>query len=81
VIVRHPVALAWLAALHVEAQEHALRRALATARSDLAEALGPPALTAFLEALEAERARLIAARRAVGHVADALAGRRWVPRL
>jgi len=81
VVVRHPRALAWLAGLHVEAEEQAVRRAIATARADLAEVLAPPALGELLEALEAERVRLVAARRAVHHVAEALAGHRWIPRL
>ncbi len=81
VLQRHPVALARLAALHVEAGVHAGRRALATARSDLADDLTPGAMTELLEAVEAEEARLVAARRAVGLVEEALRGHRYVPRL
>jgi hypothetical protein len=81
VVVRHPVALAWLAGLHVAGQAQAVRRALATARADLVDEL-PPAVTAeLLETLETERVRLIAVARAVDLVADALRGHRYVPRL
>ena len=81
VLQRHPVALARLAALHVEAGVHAARRALATSRSDLSEALTPTVMAELLEAVESEEARLVAASRAVGLVEDALRGIRHVPRL
>lgn len=78
---RHPVALARLAALNVEAGVHAARRALATSRSDLSAVLTPTVMAELLEAVESEEARLVAARRAVGLVEDALRGIRHVPRL
>ncbi len=81
VLARHPVALARVAALHVEAGWQAGRRALATARAELADALPPPALGEVIEVLETEQARLLAARRAVALVEQALAGRRFVPQL
>lgn len=81
VLLRYPVALARLAGLHVEAGMQAGQRGLATFRADLADDLPAPALTALLEALEAEQARLMAARRAIGLIENALHGRRYVPRL
>jgi len=80
VLTRHPAVLAWLAGHHVEGQVEATRRALATARSELA-AVPPPVLRETLDAVEAELARLVGAQRAVGLVAQALSGIRFVPRL
>ena len=81
VVTRQPVVLAWLAGHHVEGQVQATRRALATARADLSGSVPPPALRETLEALEEELARLVAAQRAAGLVAQALSGVRFVPRL
>lgn len=81
VLSRHPVALARLAVLHVEAELQANRRAVAGARVEFGEHVPPPALAEVIEALETERARLLAARRGVDLVEQALRGRRFVPRL
>ena len=81
VVTRQPVVLAWLASHHLEGQLQATRRALATARADLSGSVPPPALRETLEVLEVELARLVAAQRAVGLVAQALSGVRFVPRL
>lgn len=81
VVGRHPALLAWLAAHHVDGQLQATRRALAAARADLAGVLAPPALAEAVEVVEAEEARLVAARRALALVGDALRGVRYVPRL
>jgi hypothetical protein len=81
VLTRHPAVLAWLAGHHLDGQLQAVRRALATARSDLADVVAPPVLAETLEAVEAEEARLLAARRALGLLAQALRGTRFVPRL
>jgi hypothetical protein len=78
---RHPAVLAWLAGHHLDGQLQATRRALATARSELADVVAPPVLAETLEAVEAEEARLLAARRGLGLVAQALRGIRFVPRL
>ena len=80
VVTRQPVVLAWLAGHHAEGQLQATRRALATARADLAGSVPPPALRETLEVLEEELARLVAAQRAIGLVAQALSGVRFVPR-
>ena len=81
VVTRQPVVLAWLAGHHVEGQVQATRRALATARADLSGSVPPPALRETVEVLEEELARLVAAQRALGLVAQALSGVRFVPRL
>jgi hypothetical protein len=81
VLLRHPVALAVLAGHHVDAGLQAGRRALATARADLADDLSETAMAALIEALQAEQARMIATRRAVGLIEEALRGHRYVPRL
>ena len=81
VLVRHPLVLAWLCGRHAAAQAEAVRAALAGARADLAGAVDAPTVAALFEALEAERVRLIAVRRAVGLVEEALRGHRHVPRL
>jgi hypothetical protein len=81
VLTRHPAVLAWLAGHHLDGQLQAVRRALATARSELADVVAPPVLAETLEAVEAEEARLLAARRALGLLAQALRGVRFVPRL
>lgn len=81
VLQRHPVVLAHLAAHHVAGQVEAQRRAAATLRAELSGQVPPAAVEEALEVLDAEEARLLAARRAVQLVADALRGRRYVPRL
>jgi hypothetical protein len=81
VVTRHPAVLAWLAGHHAEAGLRAVRAGLAGARVDVGDQLPPPALAEFLEVLETEQARLIAVRRAVGLVGEALRGHRYVPRL
>ena len=81
VLRRHAVVLAWLAGWHVDACEQGVRRALSRARGDLGELTSPETLEGSVETLQAESARLTAQRRAVGLVAEALQGRRFVPRL
>lgn len=78
---RHPVALAWLATRHIDAQLAAMRQAYREARVELGDQLGVEALAEVLADLEAEGVRLLAARRSAGLVHDALRGRRHVPRL
>ena len=80
-ITRHPVVLAWLAGHHVEACLAATRQALSRVRADLADDLPAPAMAAVIEALEAEQVRLLAVRRAVGLLEEALRGHRYIPRL
>ena len=81
VLRRHPLALARLAAHHVEGARRACATALASARTELSGDLDARTMTEVLEVLESEQARLLAAGRAVGLVDDALRGRRYIPRL
>lgn len=80
-LTRHPVVLAWLAGHHLEGQLQATRRALATARADLAGAVSQTVLREALDAVESELARAVAARRSLDLVGQALSGVRFVPRL
>jgi HD superfamily phosphodiesterase len=81
VLRRHPVVLARLAALHAEATLGAARTAYAGARRDLAERVPPEAIEETLAALSKEGALLAARVREAGLVEEALAGRRWRPKL
>ena len=81
VLRRHPVALAWLAEQHVEAQVEAMRGAYRTVRVDLAEVLPSGAVDALLVCLEHEGLRLRAAQRGITLIREALDGRVFVERL
>jgi len=81
VLRRHEVVLARFAVLHVEACQAAVRRGLSEARSALRDVAGVAAVEAAVETWQAESARLLAERRAVGLVEEALRGRRFVARL
>ncbi len=81
VLRRHPVVLARFAVLHVEACQGAVNRGLSEARGALRDVAGQAAVEAAVEAWQCESARLLAERRAVGLVEEALRGRRFVPRL
>jgi len=78
---RHVVVLARFAVLHVEASQAACRRGLSEARGALRDVAGLDAVEAAVQAWQAEDARLLGARRAVGLVEEALRGRRYVARL
>ncbi|PRY18344.1 hypothetical protein [Kineococcus rhizosphaerae] len=77
----HPVLLAWLVGHHVAAQQEAVRRALGTARRDLAHRLPPEVAPAVFDVLEREDLRLRRLARAVDLLQQALDGRKFVPRL
>lgn len=81
VLRRHPVVLARFAAGHVEAAVAAARAGLRTVREDLRGVVPPEAVEAAIAAYDREGRRLVQAGRQVALVADALSGRRWVPRL
>ena len=81
VLRRHPAALAWLAGHHVAAAQSASAVAVSRLRGDLAGVLEPRPLGEVMEVLEREQVRLLAARRAVALVEQALRGERYVPRL
>lgn len=81
VLRRHEVVLARFAVLHVEASQAAVRRGLSEARSALRDIAENQTVEAAVEVWQAEEARLLAERRAVGLVEEALRGRRFVARL
>ena len=81
VLRRHPLALARLAAHHVEGGRQACAAALGSLRADLSGDLDARTLAEVFDVLDAEQARLLAASRAVTLVEDALRGRKYIPRL
>jgi hypothetical protein len=78
---RQPVALAWVATRHLDAQLAAMRQAYREARVELRDQVSAEGLAQILSDLEAEGVRLLATRRSAGLVYDALKGGRYVPRL
>jgi hypothetical protein len=81
VLRRHEVVLARFAVLHVEACQAAVRRGLSEARAELRDVADPETVQAAVDTWHVEEARLLAERRAVGLVEEALRGRRFVARL
>lgn len=81
VLVRQPRVLARLAVLSVGAQLDGARRAVASLRADLTDAVGAATVEEALAVLESERLRLLAAERGALLVEQALAGGRFVPGL
>lgn len=78
---RHEVVLARFAVWHVEACQSAVRRGLSEARADLRQVADGDVVEAAVQTWQAEAARLMGVRRAVGLVEEALRGRRFVARL
>lgn len=78
---RHPVALAWVAARHIDAQLVGMRQAYREVRVEVGEHVSAEALAEILSDLESEGARLLAARRGAQLVFEALQGKRFIPRL
>lgn len=81
VLRRHPVVLAHMALRHVQAGIDGAKRGLGSVRDDLRGEVDPETMAAAVAAYEREGARLLVTLRAVGLVADALRGRRFVARL
>jgi hypothetical protein len=81
VLRRHDVVLARFAVLHIEACQAAVRRGLSEARATLRDHVDADTVEAAITTWHAEEARLLAERRAVGLVEEALRGRRFVARL
>lgn len=81
VLRRHPVVLARFAALHVEAGQAAVRKGLSEARAALRDVADGDTVDEAILTWQAEEARLLAERRSVGLVEEALRGRRFVERL
>ncbi len=78
---RHPVALAWITGRHIDGQVTAMREAYRQVRVELGAAVTSEALSDIMGSLEAEGARLVAARRSTGLVEGALRGKPYVPRM
>ena len=81
VLRRHDVVLARFAVLHVEGCQAAVRQGLSEARAALRDHADAEAVEGAITTWHAEEARLLAERRAVGLVEEALRGRRFVARL
>ena len=81
VLRRHDVVLARFAVLHVEACQAAVHRGLSEARGVLRDVADHDTVDAAVETWQAESARLLSERRAVGLVEEALRGKRFVARL
>lgn len=78
---RHVVVLARFAVLHVEAQQLATRRGLSEIRGDLRDVADEAVVEAAVQTFQLEDARLLAVRREVGLVEEALRGRRYRVRM
>lgn len=78
---RHPVALAWVTARHIDAQLTAMREAYRDVRVELGDLIPARGLEQVLADLESEGLRLRGDARAARLVCDALEGKQYVPRL
>lgn len=78
---RHVVLLARFAVLHVEACQQSVRRGLSEARGALRDVADERTVESAVQTWQREEARLLAVRRAVGLVEEALRGRRFRERL
>ena len=78
---KNPVALAWVAVRHIDAQLEAIRQAYREVRVELGDLVSTEALTEIQSDLEAEGLRLRASARGAQLLYDALQGKRYVPRL
>ena len=81
VLRRHGVFFVRFAVLHVAACQSSTRRGLPSAPAELRDVADQDAVEAAVETWHAESARLMAERRAVGLVEEALRGKRYVARL
>jgi hypothetical protein len=78
---RHIVVLARFAVLHIEASQAAVKQGLRQSRADLRDVATIEVVDAAVETWQAEEARLLGVRRAVGLVEEAIRGRRFIARL
>jgi hypothetical protein len=78
---KNPVALAWVAVRHIDAQLEAMRQAYREVRVDLGELVSTEALAQIQSDLEAEGLRLRASARGARLLYEALQGKRYIPRL
>lgn len=81
VLRRHPVLLARFVLRHVDGGEAACRHGLSEARAELRGVVDADVIDEAVLAWHREQARLVALRREVGLVEEALRGRRFVARL
>lgn len=81
VLKRHPELLARMARQHIQAALQAARHGYGTARVDLRDRVDTHVIEAMLRVYEYEGSRTAALEREVGLVEQALAGKRWTPRL
>ena len=77
----HVVVLALFAVHNVEAQQAAIRRGLSEIRGDLKNVADEAVVEAAVQTFRLEDARLVAVRREVGLVEEALRGRRYRVRM
>ena len=78
---RYPLILARVASHHARANLAAARAAYSAVRRELAADVPPEAIEATLEALAKEGATLASTVTSMELVTEALAGRRWRPKL
>ena len=78
---KNPIALAWLADRHIDAQVGAMRQAYREARVELGPHVTTEALSEIMTNLEAEGLRLVAAKRSSALLLEALQGKQFIPRL
>jgi hypothetical protein len=78
---KNPVALAWVAVRHIDAQLEAMRQAYREVRVDLGEQVSTEALAQIQSDLEQEGLRLRASARGARLLYEALQGKRYIPRL
>jgi hypothetical protein len=78
---KNPVALAWVAVRHIDAQLEAMRAAYREVRVDLGDLVSTEALAQIQADLEAEGLRLRACARSARLLSDALQGKHYAPRL
>jgi hypothetical protein len=78
---KNPVALAWVAVRHIDADLEAMRQAYREIRVDLGDLVSTEALAEIQSDLEKEGLRLRASARSARLLSGALQGRRYVPRI
>ena len=78
---KNPVALAWVAVRHIDAQLEAMRAAYREVRVDLGDLVSAEALEQIQTDLETEGLRLRASAPGARLLYDALQGKRYVARL
>lgn len=78
---KNPVALAWVAVRHIDADLEAMRQAYREVRVDLGDLVSTEALAEIQSDLGKEGLRLRASARSARLLYDGLQGKRYVPRL